>query len=260
MAVEDTRATQKEYDDGAAAYQDTSYKKDDQVEFHTFFQHTGHLSGKKVLDVACGEGRYTRLIKQRGAADVVGLDLSEEMVKLAQQQVTEKCDISYFQHDLASPLPAHLQGQFDVVCSQYLLCYATTEDVLETMVRHCFGAVKPGCTFVSLTDNPTNTPDQYRKWEDYGYVKKTDGEVGVDGMLPEGTSVKWVFANGFESEVWIHHPKTYEAAFLKAGFVDVEWFGFTVPPQFVFDKSSVEYLAPRILEPPVLGIKARRPE
>ena len=38
------------------------------------------------MDVACGFGFYTRLLKQRGAAQVIGVDISPEMVRLAHQQ------------------------------------------------------------------------------------------------------------------------------------------------------------------------------
>ena len=96
-----------------------------EVEFFSFFVQCGELSGKRVLDIASGEGRYTRMIKARGAARVVGLDLSDEMVKLAdsdESQQRAESHIEYMQHDLAQPLPAPMRGGFDVVTSQYLLC------------------------------------------------------------------------------------------------------------------------------------------
>jgi 2-polyprenyl-3-methyl-5-hydroxy-6-metoxy-1,4-benzoquinol methylase len=34
----------------------------------------------------CGEGFYTRRIKRKGAGTVVGVDISEEMIRLAKQQ------------------------------------------------------------------------------------------------------------------------------------------------------------------------------
>jgi 2-polyprenyl-3-methyl-5-hydroxy-6-metoxy-1,4-benzoquinol methylase len=43
----------------------------------------GPLEGTRVLDLACGFGFYTRLLKQEGAAQVVGVDLSPEMIRLA---------------------------------------------------------------------------------------------------------------------------------------------------------------------------------
>jgi toxoflavin synthase len=39
-----------------------------------------------VLDLACGEGFYTRLLRQTGAGRVVGVDLSAGMIALARQE------------------------------------------------------------------------------------------------------------------------------------------------------------------------------
>lgn len=53
------------------------------------------LSAKRVLDVGCGSGRYAVAAAERGA-DVVGIDLSPEMLALARQRardraVSERC-------------------------------------------------------------------------------------------------------------------------------------------------------------------------
>jgi ubiquinone/menaquinone biosynthesis C-methylase UbiE len=46
----------------------------------------GDPSSKSVLDIACGEGFYTRMIRQRGAAKIAGVDLSEGMIELAESR------------------------------------------------------------------------------------------------------------------------------------------------------------------------------
>ena len=43
------------------------------AECYMFFRMVGALEGKRVLDVACGFGFYTRLLKQRSAAQVTGI-------------------------------------------------------------------------------------------------------------------------------------------------------------------------------------------
>ena len=69
------------------------------VECYTFFRMVGALEGKRVLDVACGFGFYTRLLKQRGAAQVTGIDISLEMIRLAhQQEQAEPLGITYQWH------------------------------------------------------------------------------------------------------------------------------------------------------------------
>ena len=45
-------------------------------------RHLGDLSGKRVLDVGCGKGRFARIFQeQEPAAEFWGLDISEEMLR-----------------------------------------------------------------------------------------------------------------------------------------------------------------------------------
>jgi toxoflavin synthase len=85
----------------------------------TFFRMVGAVDGKRVLDVAWGFGFYTRLLRQHGAAQVVGVDISPEMIRLAQQQEqAEPLGITYQVGDAAA-LPR--LGPFDLVTAVYLL-------------------------------------------------------------------------------------------------------------------------------------------
>ena len=46
------------------------------------FEACGELNGRSVLDIGCGEGYCARELKRRGAGYYLGLDLSEEMIKV----------------------------------------------------------------------------------------------------------------------------------------------------------------------------------
>jgi ubiquinone/menaquinone biosynthesis C-methylase UbiE len=56
------------------------------AEWYSLRERLGDLSGLSVLDLACGDGMGTRLIMQWGAARVVGVDISAQMIALAQQR------------------------------------------------------------------------------------------------------------------------------------------------------------------------------
>ena len=71
------------------AYYDTIVKQYQQfhespqsryIDAYTYFNLLGDLAGKSILDLGCGEGFYTRKFKQKGAATVVGVDISEKMI------------------------------------------------------------------------------------------------------------------------------------------------------------------------------------
>ena len=50
------------------------------AERYTFLRMVGALDGQRVMDVACGFGFYTRLLKQHGATQALGVDISPEML------------------------------------------------------------------------------------------------------------------------------------------------------------------------------------
>lgn len=50
----------------------------------------GSVQGLEILDVGCGEGRFSRMLIDRGAERVLGVDLCEPMIKAASELATEK--------------------------------------------------------------------------------------------------------------------------------------------------------------------------
>src|SRR5438876_12386220 len=70
------------------------------LELYSLFDLAGDLAGKSVLDLACGEGFYTRLLRQKGAGRVVGVDLSAGMIDLARQEEARRpLGIEYVHQD-----------------------------------------------------------------------------------------------------------------------------------------------------------------
>nr|WP_311775868.1 class I SAM-dependent methyltransferase [Streptomyces lateritius] len=48
-----------------------------------FLALVGDVRGRSILDLASGTGFYSREFRRRGAADVLGIDISSEMVSVA---------------------------------------------------------------------------------------------------------------------------------------------------------------------------------
>jgi 2-polyprenyl-3-methyl-5-hydroxy-6-metoxy-1,4-benzoquinol methylase len=106
------------------------------AECYTFFRMVGALEGKRILAVACSFGLYTRLVKQHGAAQVLGIDISPEMIRLAhQQEQAEPLGITYQVGDAVTLPPL---GPFALVTAVHLLAYATTKDQLLGMCRSVY--------------------------------------------------------------------------------------------------------------------------
>ena len=82
-----TQPAESEYDAIAGAYKDSkqlSFRK--YIEEYTLFETLGDIGGVKALDLACGEGFYTRKLKHAGAGEVLGVDVSAEMIRLAEAE------------------------------------------------------------------------------------------------------------------------------------------------------------------------------
>jgi ubiquinone/menaquinone biosynthesis C-methylase UbiE len=56
------------------------------VESFTLMELIGEPTGLSVIDLACGEGFYTRMLRRLGAHRVLGVDLSGGMIELARKQ------------------------------------------------------------------------------------------------------------------------------------------------------------------------------
>ncbi len=78
------------------------------------------VRGKRVLDAGCGPGFYSDWLVSHGA-EVVALDVSPKMVKLARERLGTRADVR--QADLVSPLDFLEDESFDVILCPLVLDY-----------------------------------------------------------------------------------------------------------------------------------------
>jgi malonyl-CoA O-methyltransferase len=74
-------ATRAAYDLWASSYPPTAHNPVMRAEQAAMLQLWPNVRGKHALDLACGTGRYTQIMLERGAASVVALDFSAEMLR-----------------------------------------------------------------------------------------------------------------------------------------------------------------------------------
>lgn len=78
----------------------------------------GDVSGARILDLACGNGRVARELARRGAS-VVGIDISEGLLDIAQAAESDApLGITYLRADATSPDALH-GDVFDAVACNY---------------------------------------------------------------------------------------------------------------------------------------------
>lgn len=78
------------------------------------------VTGKRVLDAGCGPGLGIEKLLKRGAASVVGMDITPDFVRIAQERVGDRAAI--LRGDLTAPLPFE-DASFDLVFSSLVMHY-----------------------------------------------------------------------------------------------------------------------------------------
>ena len=224
------------------------------VETYTHLNLIGDVTGKSILDLACGEGIYTRLLKQNGAARLVGVDISSEMIKLArQEEEKEPLEIEYI---IADVTEIGFIDSFDLVVASFLLNYASTKDELLKMCNTISANLKPGGRFISLNNNLDLLPEFYHKSEKYGLAKS------CPGSLQEGTPLTLTLTIADDGEKvsfdnYYLSKATYEWALRSVGFKDIRWHNPIVSPEGV-QKFSQEFWQDAIDYPYIVGITCEK--
>ncbi len=195
------------------------------VEAFTLLGVIGELAGRTVLDLACGEGFYSRILRAQGAARVTGVDLSEKMIALAQQREAELAQgIRYLVGDGRK---LALGEEHDLVVAAYLLNYATSREELAAMLRGIACSLKPGGRFVTMNSNPAFHFPAAPSFRQYGF------ETRVPGEWREGAPFHWLIHledGPIEIENYHLSVATHEQACREAGFSAVRWHSLRVSP------------------------------
>ena len=218
---------QHEYDAIADRYRESKWLLfRHYIERYTLFEVLGDLRDRTVLDLACGEGVYARQFKRDGAAEVTGVDISPEMIALAEaEERVDPLGCRYVREDAAVFTPPAL---VDIVTAIYLLNYARTREELDRLCRACFRALRPSGRLVGFNDNVRNPPRVGVSLAKYGFERTC-------AYPPrEGDVIRYHITNHdsqvFEFDNYYLAPATYEPAARAAGFDDFRWVNAMLEP------------------------------
>lgn len=196
------------------------------LEKFTFFQILGSIEGKTVLDLACGSGFYSRLLKEQGAAKVIGVDISEEMINVAREK-EEKNPVGneYRVFDIAKMPPI---GTFELVTAAYLLNYAQNKEILVQMLRNIRHNLADKGRFVTITTHPDFSIHKSNSTK-YGFT------VFKQEALPNGyyCEAEFLTDSPFTINYFQLNQSVYESAAIEAGFKNFSWHHMEVPPQAI---------------------------
>ena len=238
-----------QYDDIAREYQATKESPlRVHVEAYTLFAMLGDVADNAVLDLACGEGFYTRALAQRGAHPVVGVDISAEMIELA--RTSERARPAGIEYHCADVAEMPQLGTFDTVTAAYLLHYAPDIESLRAMCERIVAHLRPGGRFVAINENPDQSFAQHAGYTQYGFNKS------AAGPQQDGTQMMYAMLSGrrmIRFDVYYYARQTYEAILRDAGFSCVEWHPLQLDPRAT-ERYGDEYWQEYMTNPPITGL------
>lgn len=138
----------------------------------------GDLTGKSVLDLACGHGWLANKIKENGAT-VLGIDGSSELLKIAHDKYPS---IDFIEYDLSAGLPS-LDHQFHYILANMVLMdipeltllMSDIRSNIEPTGRFIFTITHPAF-FFQKTGHDKESNSYYKKVR--GYLEEQVWDVG----------------------------------------------------------------------------------
>lgn len=196
------------------------------LEWTTFLDVLGSVEGRRILDLACGDGRLTRVLAHGGAAEVLGLDVSEEMLDRAREQNAEGQPEAFADRITYAEISAadetfQMTPPADIVTAMYLFHYAHSGEELDRMADLIGRNLAPGGRFVTYTINP-----------DYDFTSAPDdmeARIGFRYRIIEPPAHALVIGD-FEVPIWQWSREQHEQALHRAGLKNVRWHPLKFPP------------------------------
>jgi len=214
------------------------------VEKPCFLQIIGSLKGLSVLEVGCGDGFYCREFVKLGATEVVGVDLSKEMLQIANEsEAKNPLGIKYIEGD--SRKMAEL-GEFDVVCAAYLLNDMNTREEIRDTCLSLARNLKKGGKLVGLLY----------------YAKELDS-ADYKGEEPVKQPFTFRDANGkpmSETIDTVFRKTTYGEIFNSVGFDEVNWRPFEITEKGLAECGTDYFEWERVRTNPAQAFWARKRE
>ena len=199
------------------------------VDFYMQILEREGLKPRTVVDLACGTGSVTEILARKGY-EVLGVDMSEEMLTVAAMKLMEQGKMPRFSCQFLQELK--LPRAVDMaVCALDSLDYILNPDDCKEAIRRTYKALNPGGIFIF----DVNTPEKLRAMDGQVFLDEDDDVYCVwRGEFDEETNICSYGMDLFqrEGEAWHrsfeeHREYAYTreqlTGYLRdAGFTDIE--------------------------------------
>jgi SAM-dependent methyltransferase len=203
------------------------------------------IQGARVLEHACGSGFYTFDLLRWGAASVVAIDISEEMIADARSHPDNNTFTGRVEFRVGDASnPAVIDGApFDVVIAVWLLTYAPDHETLSRMFQTVAINLKPGGKFITTVIRPSSDPLTALKIGTVNFWSPHHYRIEARHAVPDGAAVRCILNQGSVSAQWDSfylNRKTYESAARQGGMTGEIIYREPVVPEHISSKYPSE--------------------
>ena len=175
----------------------------------------GVVKGKRILDLACGQGIFSRMLAEKGAF-IIGADIGKELIAIAEKNNKEHAFKAHYFVTPSHDLYMVKNGTIDI-----LVCVLAIQNIekLQETIQEVKRVLTPSgvCYFVlnhPAFRNPTHTHWGYDEHEDKQYRRveeyMSESKIKIDMTPGSKTDKKYT--------VSFHRPlQVYMKAFAKHG-------------------------------------------
>lgn len=146
-------------------YENKGMNANDLVEIPNFRKLIPDVKGKRILDLGCGYGENDKYCRGLGAKDILGIDISEHMIKIAKENNNDE-NIKY--KVMAMENINEIEEKFDIVISSLAFHYVKD---YEKLINDIYNLLNDDGILIFSIDHPLRIASKFETWMKKNYTE-----------------------------------------------------------------------------------------
>lgn len=144
---------------------DKGRNANDLVEIPNFRKLIPNVKEKKILDLGCGYGENDKYCRNLGAKEILGIDISEHMIKIAEKNNADE-NIKY--KVMAMEDISKIKEKFDIVISSLAFHYVKD---YEKLIKDIYNLLNDNGILIFSIDHPLRIASKFEPWMKKNYTE-----------------------------------------------------------------------------------------